>query len=114
MDSCVILGRRQEKRERNVTGIGYRHNYHFYSLTVEADFYSDVGRVVGFFVRDPATLQYHVTMTSEDVTRYGDDILSLKIRGPSILGFIEIVKRLAKHLLIDAIDLTLTFGSYLS
>ena len=49
--SCVTSGRNQEKRGRNVTGTGYRYNYHFYSLAVEAGFYSDVGRVVDLFVK---------------------------------------------------------------
>ena len=35
----------------NVTGMGYRFKYHFYGLVVEADFHSDVGRVVDLFVK---------------------------------------------------------------
>ena len=29
----------------------YRYKYHFYSLAVEAGFYSDTGRVVGSFTK---------------------------------------------------------------
>ena len=35
----------------NVTGTGYRYNYHFYSLVVEAGFKSDVSIVVELFLK---------------------------------------------------------------
>ena len=49
--SFVTSGRSQEKRGTNVTGMGYKYTYHIYSLAVLAGFYSDVGRVVGFFTK---------------------------------------------------------------
>ena len=35
----------------SVTGTGYRYTYQFYSLAVEAGFFSDVGRVIDLFVK---------------------------------------------------------------
>ena len=47
-EACVTSGRSQEKRGRNVTN---RYIYHFHSLAVEAGFYGDTGRVIGFFTK---------------------------------------------------------------
>ena len=47
-EACVTSGRSQEKRGRNVTE---KHIYHFYSLAVEAGFYGDTDRVIGFFTK---------------------------------------------------------------
>ena len=40
-----------KSREKRETCNGNRYTYHFYSLAVEACFYSDVGRVVDLFVK---------------------------------------------------------------
>ena len=44
---CLVRTKSRE-RGRNVTD---KYIYHFYSLAVEAGFYGDTGRVIGFFTK---------------------------------------------------------------